>query len=62
MASGTRQARAIAWRAWCALEAARALAAEHYAFADEAGGLPADSVAAIAARLVDATVWTFWWH
>jgi len=44
------------------VEAAQALAAEHYAFADEAGGLPADSVAAIAARLVDATVWTFWWH
>ncbi|HTU75061.1 MAG TPA: DUF4253 domain-containing protein [Trebonia sp.] len=38
-----------------------ALAAEHYAFANEAGGVPADSVEAIAARLTNATVWTFWW-
>jgi len=42
-------------------QAAIALAAEHYAFADETGGVPADSVAAIAARLIDATTWTFWW-
>jgi hypothetical protein len=42
-------------------EAAIALAAEHYAFADEAGGIPAESVEAIAARLIDAVIWTFWW-
>jgi hypothetical protein len=42
-------------------QAAIALAAEHYAFADETGGIPADSVEAIAARLIDAAVWTFWW-
>ena len=37
------------------------IAAEHYAFADEVGGTSAESVAAIAARLISATVWTFWW-
>ena len=42
-------------------DSATALAAEHYAFADEVGGTCAESVSAIAARLIDASVWTFWW-
>jgi hypothetical protein len=43
------------------LESAMALAAEHYAFADEIGGTSAGTIQAIAARLIGAAVWTFWW-
>jgi hypothetical protein len=43
------------------LESALTLAAEHYAFADEIGGTSADTIQAIAARLIGAAVWTFWW-
>jgi hypothetical protein len=43
------------------LEAATRLAAECYAFADEVDHHGADTIAAIAMRLVGAPIWTFWW-
>jgi hypothetical protein len=41
--------------------AAERLAAEHFAFCDECGGQGLRYVSAIAASLVRAPVWTFWW-
>lgn len=43
------------------LELATRLAAELYAFADEIDHGAACTVASIAARLVGAPIWTFWW-
>jgi Domain of unknown function (DUF4253) len=37
------------------------LAAEHFAFCDECGGQGLRYVSAIAASLVGAPIWTFWW-
>jgi len=42
-------------------ERATRLAAEFYAFADEIDHSAAYTVSSIAARLVGAPVWTFWW-
>jgi hypothetical protein len=42
-------------------DAAEAVAAEHFAFADECGGQGLISVSAIAASLIDAPFWSFWW-
>jgi Domain of unknown function (DUF4253) len=42
-------------------DAARPIAAEHYAFCDECGGRALSDVASITASLVNAPVWTFWW-
>lgn len=42
-------------------ELATQLAAEFYAFADEVDHSAASTVASIAARLVGASIWTFWW-
>ena len=42
-------------------EAAQRVAAEHVAFCDERAGRGRRDVAAIAASLVDAPVWTCWW-
>jgi Domain of unknown function (DUF4253) len=42
-------------------ELATQLAAEFYAFADEVDRSAANTVDTIAARLVGAPVWTFWW-
>jgi len=41
--------------------AAVRLAAEHFAFCDECGGQGLRYVSAIAASLVGAPIWTFWW-
>jgi hypothetical protein len=41
--------------------AAQRLAAEHFAFCDECGGQGLRYVAAIAASLESAPLWTFWW-
>lgn len=41
--------------------AALRLAAEHFAFCDECGGQGLRYVSTIAASLVDAPIWTFWW-
>jgi len=43
------------------LEIATQLAAEFYAFADEIDRNAACTVSSIAARLVGALIWTFWW-
>jgi uncharacterized protein DUF4253 len=43
------------------LEDAWPIAAEHWAFADECGGAGLRDIAAIAASLVNAPIWTFWW-
>jgi hypothetical protein len=40
---------------------ARAIAAEHYAFADECGGRGLSTVPAIADNLIGSPFWTFWW-
>jgi Domain of unknown function (DUF4253) len=40
---------------------AQRLAAEHFAFCDECGGQGLRYVSAIAASLVNAPIWTFWW-
>jgi hypothetical protein len=37
------------------------VAAEHFAFCDESAGQGLHDIAAIAASLVDAPVWTCWW-
>jgi len=42
-------------------EAAQRVAAEHFAFCDECAGQGLHDIAAIAASLVDAPVWTCWW-
>ena len=42
-------------------EAAQRVAAEHFAFCDESAGQGLHDIAAIAASLVDAPVWTCWW-
>ncbi|HEY1344759.1 MAG TPA: DUF4253 domain-containing protein [Streptosporangiaceae bacterium] len=42
-------------------EAAQLVAAEHFAFCDERAGQGRHDIAAIAASLVDAPVWTCWW-
>jgi hypothetical protein len=41
--------------------AAQRLAAEHFAFCNECGGQGLRYVAAIAASLEGAPLWTFWW-
>jgi hypothetical protein len=41
--------------------AALRLAAEHFAFCDECGGQGLRYISAIAASLVGAPIWTFWW-
>ena len=43
------------------LDAARRVAAEHWAFADECAGLGLRDVESIAATIVNAPIWTFWW-
>jgi Domain of unknown function (DUF4253) len=42
-------------------EAATQIAAEHCAFCDENAGLGLRSVPEIAAAILDAPIWTFWW-
>jgi hypothetical protein len=42
-------------------EAAQRVAAEHFAFCNERAGQGRHDIAAIAASLVDAPVWTCWW-
>jgi Domain of unknown function (DUF4253) len=42
------------------LELARRVAAEQYAFADDVPGID-DTVASIAAGLVNTPIWQFWW-
>lgn len=43
------------------VEAATRVAAEHWAFADECGGVTKTSIKDLAAALVGAPVWTYWW-
>jgi hypothetical protein len=43
------------------LDAARRVAAEHWAFADECAGLGLRDVESIAATIVNAPIWAFWW-
>lgn len=43
------------------LDAARRVAAEHWAFADECAGLGLRDIQAIAAHIVNAPIWIFWW-
>lgn len=43
------------------LASARRIAAEHYAFCDECGGVGLSTISAIAAALVNAPFWSFWW-
>jgi hypothetical protein len=43
------------------LDHARAVAAEHYALADECGGRGLSTVPAIAASLIGSPFWAFWW-
>jgi hypothetical protein len=42
-------------------DAAQLIAAEHLAFCDDRSGQGLHDIAAIAASLVDAPVWTCWW-
>jgi hypothetical protein len=42
-------------------DAARRVAAEHFAFADECDGRNGYSVATLGAALIGAPVWSFWW-
>ncbi len=42
-------------------DAARRVAAEHLAFADECNGRNGYSVTELGAALIDAPIWTFWW-
>lgn len=42
-------------------DAARQVAAEHLAFADECNGRSGYSVAELGAALIDAPIWSFWW-
>ncbi len=43
------------------LEAAQAIAAEHYAFCTECAGQGLREIPEIAAALVDSPIWAFWW-
>ena len=43
------------------LQAAQAIAAEHFAFADECGGKGLSTVSRIAADLITNPIWSFWW-
>ena len=43
------------------LAAAQPVAAEHHVFCDECGGAGLREVSKIAAALINAPIWTFWW-
>ena len=43
------------------LDAARQIAAEHYAFCDECAGQGLRDIPAISASIINAPIWTFWW-
>jgi hypothetical protein len=43
------------------LESARLLAAEHYAFCNECGGLGLNDISSVTKYLMASPVWTFWW-
>lgn len=43
------------------LQSAQAIAAEHFAFADECGGKGLSTVSRIAADLISNPFWSFWW-
>jgi hypothetical protein len=55
------QIRLLVERPTRSAEAAQLVAAEHFAFCDERAGQGRHDIAAIAASLVDAPVWTCWW-
>jgi hypothetical protein len=42
-------------------EAARRIAAEHYAFCDECGGRGLTGISEIGPSLINAPIWAFWW-
>jgi hypothetical protein len=58
---GFAQIRLLVERPPRSLDAAWAVAAEHYAFCDECAGRGLSDVASISASLADAPIWTFWW-
>jgi hypothetical protein len=58
---GWAEIRLIVERPPRTLPEARAVAAEHFAFADECGGQGLSTVPAIAPSLINAPFWSFWW-
>ena len=53
--------REVEARAPCTLDAARHLAAEHWAFCREFGGIGLHDVRGISESLLSSPIWTFWW-
>jgi hypothetical protein len=58
---GFAQISLLATRPPCDLESAQLLAAEHYAFCSECGGLGLNDISSITRYLMASPVWTFWW-
>jgi hypothetical protein len=58
---GSDEIRLLADRPPRTLQAAQAIAAEHFAFADECGGKGLSTVSRIAADLISNPFWSFWW-
>jgi hypothetical protein len=44
------------------LDAAQRVAAEHWSFDDECVGLGLRDIQSIAAKIVNAPIWEFWWN
>ena len=61
MEAGHAEIRLLVDRPPRTLDRAQAVAAEHYALADECSGRGLSTIPAIAASLIGSPFWSFWW-